>query len=82
MRNLARAPRPSADRATDAPHGAAKSVSAIRSVSTGAVPDLPWAERCRRRDAIEAVKDRYWSMKNRLAERMEREIARIEREGI
>lgn len=36
---------------------------------------------CRRRDAIQAVKDRYWSLKNKLAARMEREIARIEREG-
>ena len=42
----------------------------------------PWGDHCRKRDAIAAVKDRYWSLRNKLAARMEREIARIEREGI
>jgi hypothetical protein len=41
----------------------------------------PYGRECRRRDAIQAVKDRYWTLKNRLAARMEREVARIEREA-
>jgi hypothetical protein len=42
----------------------------------------PYGEECRRRDRIRAVRDRYWSIRNKLAARMEREIARIEREGV
>jgi uncharacterized protein (DUF2461 family) len=39
----------------------------------------PYGDHCRERDAIQAVRERYWTLKNRLASRMEREIARIER---
>jgi hypothetical protein len=42
----------------------------------------PYGDECRERDAIQAVRERYWSLRNRLASRMEREIARIEREGV
>jgi hypothetical protein len=40
----------------------------------------PYGDQCRTRDAKQAVRERYWSLKNKLAARMEREIARIERE--
>jgi hypothetical protein len=42
----------------------------------------PYGDACRKRDAIQAVKDRYWSLKNKLAERMQDEIRLIEREGV
>lgn len=58
------------------PHGAASAANDGASIRT------PFGDHCRKRDAIAAVKDRYWSLKNKLAERMEREIARIEREGV
>jgi hypothetical protein len=41
----------------------------------------PYGDECRKRDAIQVVKDRYWVLKNRLANRMQDEIRRIEREG-
>jgi GrpB-like predicted nucleotidyltransferase (UPF0157 family) len=40
----------------------------------------PFGDHCRKRDALRAVRERYWSLRNKLAARMEREIARIERE--
>jgi hypothetical protein len=39
----------------------------------------PYGDHCRERDAIREIRERYWSLKNKLASRMEREIARIER---
>jgi hypothetical protein len=42
----------------------------------------PYGDDCRKRDRIRAIRDRYWSLRNKLAARMEREIARIEREGV
>ena len=39
----------------------------------------PFGDECRKRDAIRAVRERYWSLKNKLAARMERELARIEK---
>lgn len=38
-----------------------------------------YGDYCRKRDAIQEVRDRYWSLKNKLAARMEREIKRLER---
>jgi hypothetical protein len=40
----------------------------------------PYGDHCRERDAIREIRERYWSLKNKLASRMEREIARIERD--
>lgn len=81
-----RAPRPAADRvlALRAEPPAASHRSAHRPTGApcnDAEPPLrtPYGDVCRKRDAIQAVKDRYWSLKNRLAARMEREIRRLER---
>jgi GrpB-like predicted nucleotidyltransferase (UPF0157 family) len=41
----------------------------------------PYGDHCRKRDALQAIRDNYWRLKIKLASRMEREIARIEREG-
>ena len=45
----------------------------------------PYGDECRKREAIRDVRERYWTIRTRfverLAERMKREIARIEREG-
>lgn len=81
-----RAPRPAADRATGVPPGAAARLRPAGPVSTGAPcndaePPLrtPYGDACRKRDAILAIRDRYWSLKDKLAARMEREIRRLER---
>lgn len=42
--------------------------------------ETTWTAYCRKRNAVQDVRDRYWRLYQKLTARMEREISEIERE--